>query len=175
MFSCWIQSLKTQTTQLTSSPSLLQSKLVEDPVAILQAAHSAAAKVRLWLQLIVVLVAALCVLEWCVFCGFRVWWTSKGVWDDGSVVSEAIPPPGKPNFHLPHSPSCWNIMEHSAITTCCSYILTRERKDYAVLVQLSNAYYVSLIASLSMSVMMHDSLQTLDLIWLFLFVVFEIM
>uniref|UniRef100_A0A8D0A3I4 Myosin XVIIIAa n=1 Tax=Sander lucioperca TaxID=283035 RepID=A0A8D0A3I4_SANLU len=35
---------KPETTQLTSSPSLLQSKLVEDPVAILQAAHSAAAK-----------------------------------------------------------------------------------------------------------------------------------
>lgn len=49
-----------------SSPHLLQSKPVEDPVAILQAAHTAA-KVWPWLQPIVALVASpLCFRAMCV-------------------------------------------------------------------------------------------------------------
>lgn len=144
MFSCWIQ----------SSSSLLQSKLVEDPVAILQAAHSAAAQVWPWLLQIVVLVASpqSDVLLW----GFSVWWTSRGSWEDRSVVSEAIPA---------------SIFPVALAVEVSPGTLSQAGNTTIILLQLSDVYDPSLIACLSLFSCM--TLQTTDLIWLCLFVVFQ--
>lgn len=147
MLVCWIPWLP-----LTSTPSLLQSKVVEDPVAILQAAHSAATKVWPWLQLIVFLVASPLVFQSDVCFVVRVCGgASKGVY---VCVYVCV---GGWFSSYRGNPTIFTVAVAVVIslnalqfTTCCPHLNQGGRKDtkHAVLVQLSDIYYVSLIACL---------------------------
>lgn len=54
------------------------------------------------------------------------------------MVSEAIPPPEKPRLRLSYSPAVHYLL---------SLDLNQREKRYAVLLQLSDVYYVSVVAS----------------------------